>query len=349
MIPEKCTPLLSIILPVYNLEQYMPTTLVNIAYEQFSDNSNHLWEMIIINDGSTDNSGNIIQDFINSYSYQNIHIIHTAKSGVSHARNIGLANARGEYVYFMDGDDLLKKRSLQNLCQIINELKPEILQFGYEAITSEQYPNIATDIPEATQCSFLTTDTKYYCEETVGLTKPKSQWSVWQHIFKRSFLKRNNLLFDETLTIGEDACFLWSALSVTSIITIVPSSIYLYNIRPDSTFHCNISKTQLNERIKFISKFNSLKSVLEACGFGQKTLFGISCNIRVSARDVVFKGLLYNDISYINIIRILKQLKYAGVCGTGLAQDKDRVYSLTFRQNIRRLLIAYIIIPLIKL
>lgn len=97
---------ISIIMPVYNKEKYIKKAIESILNQTFKD-----WEMLIIDDGSTDDSLAVCRIFEDP----RIHVISTENSGVSHARNIGVDKAQGEYLTFVDGDDYLAADYLENL------------------------------------------------------------------------------------------------------------------------------------------------------------------------------------------------------------------------------------------
>ena len=99
---------LSIIVPVYNVERYIRACLDSILSQSYC-----AYELILIDDGSSDRSGAICDEYAHR---DNIRVFHTENRGVSHARNIGIEKATGEYLYFVDGDDLLADTEvLQNM------------------------------------------------------------------------------------------------------------------------------------------------------------------------------------------------------------------------------------------
>ena len=94
---------LSIIVPVYNVADYLPKCLDSLLVQDLSQNE---YEIIVVNDGSTDNSGKIAEEY--SKTYSNIILINQENQGLSGARNTGIQNAKGEYVQFVDSDDYLE-------------------------------------------------------------------------------------------------------------------------------------------------------------------------------------------------------------------------------------------------
>lgn len=123
---------LSIILPIYNVEQYIGDTLKSI-YSQKIDET--LFELIAVNDGTPDNSMKIVNEFANVHN--NLHIINQENQGLSCARNIGLNLAKGDYIWFIDSDDTLEKDSISKVIQYIQST-PDIEIWGFNIIRVQE-------------------------------------------------------------------------------------------------------------------------------------------------------------------------------------------------------------------
>ncbi|MDO4833979.1 MAG: glycosyltransferase [Bacillota bacterium] len=129
---------ISVIVPVHNTEQYIRKCLDSILNQNLND-----IEVICINDGSTDNSGQILSEY-ESY-YENVRVLEIENSGVSRARNIGIENATGEYISFVDSDDYLTPGCLDKVISICDENMLDICYFSYENFydtdeLSEKFP-----------------------------------------------------------------------------------------------------------------------------------------------------------------------------------------------------------------
>ena len=120
---------LSIIVPVYNVADYLAKCLDSLLAQDLQQNE---YEIIVVNDGSTDNSGDIAQYYADKYS--NIILINQENQGLSGARNTGIANARGEYVQLVDSDDYLEENVLGGLLKQIEEERLDVLRFKYQNV-----------------------------------------------------------------------------------------------------------------------------------------------------------------------------------------------------------------------
>ena len=108
------SPIISVIVPVYNVEQYLPHCIDSILTQTFTD-----FEVLLIDDGSTDNSGRICDEYAKKDN--RIRVFHKENGGVSSARNVGLDNAEGEFLGFVDGDDILSPVYLMILLKALED------------------------------------------------------------------------------------------------------------------------------------------------------------------------------------------------------------------------------------
>ncbi|WP_333626004.1 glycosyltransferase [Sphingobacterium siyangense] len=122
-------PLISIIIPVYNVEQYLPECLTSVISQTYRN-----LEIILINDGSTDGSGSICAAY--AKNDVRIKVINKTNGGLSDARNMGLDLANGEYVSFVDSDDIIDKNFIRNLLQVLLDSKASISMCDYTNFTS---------------------------------------------------------------------------------------------------------------------------------------------------------------------------------------------------------------------
>lgn len=208
---------ISIVIPVFNVEEYLPKCLDSILIDNNFDG-----EVICVNDGSTDNSLSILRDYANKFG--NIKIINQDNKGLSEARNSGLRVATGDYILFVDSDDWLFPDSLQ---QIIAKLDgEEILYFNSKKVyeeTGEVDGNIA--IPERRHISG-----QAYFAAIQEEPRNVPSGCVCSGIYKRSFLTDNNL-WNEPGIYHEDSYFTPQALLKAQDVSCVNDYVYAYRIR----------------------------------------------------------------------------------------------------------------------
>lgn len=219
----------SIVIPVYNAENYLQECLNSIISQSYNN-----YEVILINDGSTDHSLEIIKKNLHN---PRVRLIDSTNFGVSYARNIGLTSASGDYIFMIDSDDLLKQNSLKKIAEVIDKTNADIVSFKYEKFYRNYFSENIKDSPSL----FCDTNKLDFFYQTFDKSK-KHQYQgayVWSKIFKRHLL--DNLRFDPKLTYYEDEEFLarlYSVLLNEKIVT-VKESFYLYRQRSSSLIHSN--------------------------------------------------------------------------------------------------------------
>lgn len=263
----------SIIIPVYNLEDYLYRCLESVLNQDYND-----FEIILINDGSDDNSLNIIEEFKNQYSSK-IKVISQVNQGVSSARNKGLQEAEGEYIIFIDGDDYIDSNHLSNILEYIGKSKNSFILNSLFVETGET----TWVIPKASKnydCSFYGTLMNI-------LDNHRYQGFLFNKIFSNSVIKSNELKFKENLYYAEDTEFVIRYLLelqkresdlVANIINsptyhyvqIKSSATHQFNIRQFSLVNsmeeiqCNLEKMKsINKEVLYVVQSNLIQSVLK--------------------------------------------------------------------------------------
>ena len=125
----------SVIIPVYNAEKYIRRCIESVLDQTYQD-----LEILLINDGSTDSSGSICDEY--ALKYMRVKSIHSINQGVAHARNLGLDNATGEYVVFVDSDDYVSSKYVENLVDGIVKTRADVSITKIKRIGENQIVNI---------------------------------------------------------------------------------------------------------------------------------------------------------------------------------------------------------------
>lgn len=213
------SPRFSIIVPIYNVEPYVSMTLRSLQSQTFTD-----FEVIAVDDGSTDGSGAVLDYYAASDS--RIRVIRQKNSGVSAARNAGLENARGEWVMFVDGDDALRCDALQLLSDcILRHPSVDMIGFGYDKIDTIT-PDLIAELADINPCN----ETEWNCREAVGFGA-LDRYMACMGAYKREMLR--GLRF-EPLRNGEDVLFCNCAAFLTACFVATNARIYLYLQRGES-------------------------------------------------------------------------------------------------------------------
>lgn len=200
----------SIIVPVYNVEKYLEECIKSIISQTHSN-----LEIILVNDGSTDNSGRILDEF--STIDDRIKVIHKKNEGVSIARNTGIDCATGEYICFSDADDYLKEDYVEYLLNLIL-IKNSDISLTKEMFTTFHKKQIDNDIIE----EYSAEDTTY---EILTYNIPIG---VYCKMFKRDFLNNNKIRFLPNIFIGEGFNFNTYAFQRANNVMIGHKKIYFY-------------------------------------------------------------------------------------------------------------------------
>lgn len=175
---------LSIIVPIYKVEKYIHRCLESIFRQGISDED---FEVILVNDGTPDKSMEVIADIINAH--QNIHIIEQQNQGLSMARNNGMAHATGEYILFVDSDDLLVENILPVLFEKAIESKADLIVADYLEVND----NDINDIPVYTNKAIRVIEKSG--EELFLEDIDPHDCHVWHSLYKRDFLLQNGITF----------------------------------------------------------------------------------------------------------------------------------------------------------
>ncbi len=206
--------MISIIIPVFNVENYLRQCLQSVIEQTFTD-----WECILVDDGSKDRSGVICDEFAKMDS--RFAAIHQENRGVSAARNKGLQVAKGEYICFIDSDDWVKKTYLSDMLAGMEDKAVDMVVTGLSKI----YPNRSSmSFSPPQRCIIKANDqyTKTFIDN-VGLF-----YGPTSILYKTSIIRYNNLSFPVDFSFGEDTIFNFRYLNHVNDILLLPVINYFY-------------------------------------------------------------------------------------------------------------------------
>lgn len=202
------TPKISIIVPVYNAEKYLQRCIESILAQTFRD-----FELLLIDDGSKDNSGYICDEYAGKD--ERVKVWHKENGGVSAARNVGLDNAKSEWVTFSDSDDWVEEDWLVTFSE--NMKGYDAVVTGFNFVTSETIKPFVMDCHSDNPARVAD-----------YLNKERNYGFLWCKCFKRSLIECQKLRFNEKLSFLEDEDFVCRYWSISESINVVPHITYNY-------------------------------------------------------------------------------------------------------------------------
>lgn len=224
-------PDVSVVIPVYNAEKYLPACLDSLLAQTYRN-----FELICVNDGSSDDSQAILEQYVQRDS--RVRVFQTKNRGVSAARNFGLEQAGGNYISFMDADDLAAPQYLERLVETAAENGAELAVCGCRNVPDRfmkrvQKEPVREELP--IRCTL-----EDYAYGGVG------SCSQCIHVlYRRELLE--DIRFREDLAIGEDTLFFLQAFLQAGWFMFLPEKLYLYRVRDDSSYKQAFTMRQYTE------------------------------------------------------------------------------------------------------
>lgn len=249
-------PLLSIIVPVYNVEAFLPICVDSILAQTYTN-----IEVILVDDGSPDNCGKICDDYANKDN--RITVIHKENGGLSDARNAGIEIANGEYIWFVDSDDYILFDCLNVLISEISDNSLDLLSFNFQKITPEGV-KIQTNINYGSR-SRIINGVKLLNSYTVIS-------NAWMYIFSKKIIDKYNLRFIKGI-YHEDEAFTTVYISYVERYKHLDDIVYGYLVRSDSIMNTS-------DYSKKVKRLHDLVVVLWAIS-----------ERRLETSGVIYKGL----------------------------------------------------------
>ena len=281
---------LSLILPVYNVEQFINKCLDSIYSQGVAD---ELFETIVIDDGSPDNSISVVDDY--KRKHNNILIIRVENGGVSRARNIGIRHATGDYVMFVDTDDILAPYSLSTVIERLDNKDMYIYRSQYQQSKKERYD----------WRQLFKTDTTYSGLELFKTNYVKG--SVWGAAYNRSIIIKNNTFFPENIKNTEDTIFNFIFLLKAKQVEFQDVLTYFVTIRDGSASSVSASAAyNMDKTFMYVDSLrNSIKSNQE--------LEIINYLMYLVISNAVFFAVNAKDVSYYSFVKKTRVTHYLPV------------------------------------
>ncbi len=237
-------PEISIIVPVYNVEQYLSQCVSSIITQSYKD-----FELILVDDGSPDNCPAMCDDFAEKDI--RIKVIHQKNGGLSNARNSGFKAACGKYIWFIDSDDYILENALKTISEYFHT-ESDIISFGF-------VNDVNGEIKGRNVMPFAgIADNKQICALANTACSSHLFTFVWRDIYNREFLINNNIYFVDGLSYAEDSAFNSKAFFLANRICYIEDCLYAYRER-NSGISKNVSKSFDSKLIDNFVLYDSIR------------------------------------------------------------------------------------------
>lgn len=243
--------LISVIIPVYNVENYLKECIESVLSQTYKN-----YEIILVDDGSTDSSPDICDKYASQY--ENVSVIHKENKGLSHTRNAGLTVANGEYVYFLDSDDYIDSDTFTMLIEAIKKENSDFLFFD-----SWSFEDVLRNfnVPQNyKRKKYYGTDNGLVMLEKLCENKDFHS-AIPLFFFKNSFIKEEKLAFLEG-AIYEDVLFAYQVFCKAKKVTHINSPFYFRRYRDNSIMTSNKSIYHFNSMVTVFYELASFSVIL---------------------------------------------------------------------------------------
>lgn len=244
---------ISVVVPIYNVENYLEQCLNSLLKQTLKN-----IEIILVDDGSPDNSGIIADEYAKKYN--NIKVIHQKNSGLGPARNTGILHASGEYVGFVDSDDWVEGSMYNNLLVKARESSADVVFGGHKDVINDKiarikpHPFAEKIITDKNQ--ILDIRKKLFGHAVDDTEVEAYPMRVWTGIYKRNFLLKNKIMFENILS--EDTIFNLSVYKFANIVAFVNNTDYCYRQDNQPSIMKTFSEKKLNQYVEFLERLNEI-------------------------------------------------------------------------------------------
>ncbi len=296
---------ISIVVPVWNLEHYLEEFLESVLASEERD-----FELLLVDNGSTDGTANIIE----SYAAKDARVqkLFCLKKGAAAARNVGLEQAKGRYVVFLDGDDTIEQNYLSLMVEAMEKENISMADCGYitqyqgEVVDKTSAKTVETEKARSFLISIFADDEHEY------------DGFIWNKIFLRDVIEKKHLRFREEFSFNEDRLFLTEYLMGQKDVAMISNHLYHYRVRDDSAMSATREYFASEQEMTEIPAFDEIRKATEADEELHKTV----CRNMAYAQLRLFKRMV-DDKQWARYRKSLLR-KYARNFGKLNYQPRDK-------------------------
>ena len=219
--------LFSVIVPIYNIEKYLCRCIDSVLAQSFAD-----YELILVDDGSPDRCPAICDAYAQKDA--RIKVIHKENGGLVSARQAGIREAVGEYVFHLDGDDAICEDALESAYHIIREMHPDIVSFSYRRCINGEIGEVVDDLVPEGLYRKPDLEEHIYPNLLSNENMKNLFYFLWGKAIKRELATRNQFLVNRAISLGEDLSCSVPCYLEADTVYMSRKVVYLYTIRNDS-------------------------------------------------------------------------------------------------------------------
>ena len=218
------SPFFSIVVPVYNSEKYLDELIASVLKQTYTD-----WELILVDDGSTDSSGDLCDSYTKNHS---VSVYHTENRGGMAARYYGIQRSKGEYILVADSDDRLTPNCLEASKEIIDSSNCDLIIYGFRSFGNESNE----------YCLSLQSGKQYGREDIIAAVARDEYYALWNKVIRGDIARKNSLCDLENASMNHDVAMLYPYLVCAGNTYVTDNILYEYRVIETSVSHHITSK-----------------------------------------------------------------------------------------------------------
>lgn len=278
--------LVSIVIPIYNVEKYLKEALESVINQTYKN-----LEIILVNDGSTDNSGKIARNY--EKLDKRVSVINQVNQGLSEARNVGLKKSTGKYIYFFDSDDILEVTAIEKCYKLASLKNLDLVIFGASSFEDETRNSIDPQkyLLKGEVEEELVYSGEKFLEEKLYIAP------VWTKFIRRKILIKNNLFFYKGM-LHEDELFTPILLSLVERVSYIDEIFFQRRIRKGSIMNSKVTHRNIDGYLIALKKLTEIEFTLEC-----------SSKINSLIRKRLINNIIYLSLKHLKTTKYLKLIK----------------------------------------
>lgn len=319
--------IVSFVIPAYNVENYISKTLESLLKQ-----TNKNFEIIVVNDGSTDKTLEVINNIFQENQFKNFKIINKENGGVSSARNLGIKVAKGDYIVFLDGDDYVEEILVEKIAIFSKQFNPDIVTWKFLEVDENDLK-----IEKRYKFNGVTKNSPYNGKEILSKILVEKSFWIWtgSAAYRREFIMQNSLVYTENCSTAEDVEFIFHALLHADKVIFVNEYLSYYVQRKSS-----ITKRLNLRRFDHVKAYERILVSFKQHGFVDYEIYN---NLKLMCfRN--FIGVLDAFVKYYDYKKLREQIEryYPGLLNMMKLYSKDiNISPKNLKLKIKRSLFAF--------